>query len=126
MLRVLPVCTYTNYEGKAQAAINALKTKDFVYLHIEASDEAGHEGDVELKTKTIEYLDQRVVKYILEETQKMNEPVAIAVYPIIPHPVPLKTHTREAVHLIYTALICNPMKWKCTMSSVYKMARMDC
>ncbi len=48
----------------------ALKKNDFVYLHIEASDEAGHEGDVELKIKTIEYLDRRVVKYILEETQK--------------------------------------------------------
>ena len=50
----------TNYEGKAKAAIDALKTNDFVYLHIEASDEAGHEGDVDLKVKTIEYLDQRV------------------------------------------------------------------
>jgi 2,3-bisphosphoglycerate-independent phosphoglycerate mutase len=45
----------TNYEGKAKAAIDALKENDLVYLHIEASDEAGHEGDVELKTKTIEY-----------------------------------------------------------------------
>lgn len=44
----------TNYEGKAQAAIEALKTDDFVYLHVEASDEAGHEGDVPLKLKTIE------------------------------------------------------------------------
>jgi 2,3-bisphosphoglycerate-independent phosphoglycerate mutase len=90
----------TNYEGKAQAAINALKSCDFVYLHIEASDEAGHEGDVELKTKTIEYLDQRVVKYIVEETQKMNEPVAIAILPDHPTPCALKTHTREAVPFI--------------------------
>jgi 2,3-bisphosphoglycerate-independent phosphoglycerate mutase len=93
----------TNYEGKARAAVEALRTKDFVYLHIEASDEAGHEGDVELKTKTIEYLDQRVVKYILEETQKMKEPVAIAVLPDHPTPCALKTHTREPVpFLIYT------------------------
>jgi len=54
----------TNYEGKAQAAIDALRADDFVYLHIEASDEAGHEGDVDLKIKTIEYLDYRVVKPI--------------------------------------------------------------
>ncbi len=87
----------TNYEGKAQAAIDALKENDFVYLHIEASDEAGHEGDVELKTKTIEYLDQRVVKYILEETAKMDEPVAIAILPDHPTPCALKTHTRDAV-----------------------------
>lgn len=92
----------TNYEGKAKAAVDALKTNDFVYLHIEASDEAGHEGDVELKTKTIEYLDRRVIKYILEETQKMDEPVAIAVLPDHPTPCALKTHTREPVpFLIY-------------------------
>ncbi len=87
----------TNYEGKAQAAVEALKTNDFVYLHIEASDEAGHEGDVELKTKTIEYLDKRVVKYILEETSKMKEKVAIAILPDHPTPCALKTHTHDPV-----------------------------
>lgn len=87
----------TNYEGKAKAAIEALKTNDLVYLHIEASDEAGHEGDVELKTKTIEYLDNRVVKYIIEETGKMNEPVAIAILPDHPTPCALKTHTHDPV-----------------------------
>ncbi len=92
----------TNYEGKAQATVDALKKNDFVYLHIEASDEAGHEGDVELKIKTIEYLDRRVVKYILEETQKMDEPVAIAILPDHPTPCALKTHTRDPVpFLIY-------------------------
>ncbi|WP_167615005.1 cofactor-independent phosphoglycerate mutase [Maribellus sediminis] len=87
----------TNYEGKAKAAVDALKDHDLVYLHIEASDEAGHEGDVELKTKTIEYLDGRVVKYILEETAKMEEEVAIAILPDHPTPCALKTHTREPV-----------------------------
>jgi 2,3-bisphosphoglycerate-independent phosphoglycerate mutase len=87
----------TNYEGKAQAAIEALKTNDFVYLHIEASDEAGHEGDVELKTKTIEYLDHRIVKYIIDETARMDKPVAIAILPDHPTPCALKTHTHEPV-----------------------------
>lgn len=87
----------TNYEGKAEAAIKALKENDFVYLHIEASDEAGHEGDVELKTKTIEYLDERVVKYILAEVKKMDDEVAIAILPDHPTPCALKTHTRDAV-----------------------------
>ncbi len=87
----------TNYEGKAEAAVEALKSNDFVYLHIEASDEAGHEGDVELKTKTIEYLDNRVVKYIIEETGKMKEPVAIAILPDHPTPCALKTHTHDPV-----------------------------
>lgn len=92
----------TNYEGKAAAALEALRTHDFVYLHIEASDEAGHEGDYDLKVKTIEYLDNRIVRYLIEETAKFEEPVAIAVLPDHPTPWKLKTHTREAVpFLIY-------------------------
>ncbi len=87
----------TNYEGKAQAALEALKTHDFVYLHIEASDEAGHEGNYSLKVKTIEYLDNRVVKYLMDEIAKMDEPVAIAILPDHPTPWKLKTHTRDAV-----------------------------
>lgn len=92
----------TNYEGKAQAAIDALKTDDFVYLHIEASDEAGHEGDVDLKLKTIEYLDQRAVKPIWEAVKDWDEPVAIAVLPDHPTPCELRTHTAEPIpFLIY-------------------------
>ena len=90
----------TNYEGKAQATIEALKDHDLVYLHVEASDEAGHEGDVELKTKTISYLDSRIVKYLVEETSKMEEPVTIAVLPDHPTPCATKVHTREAVPFI--------------------------
>ena len=90
----------TNYEGKAQATIDALKDHDLVYLHIEASDEAGHEGNVELKTKTIEYLDQRVVKYLVEETSKMDEPVAIAVLPDHPTPCATTVHTKDPVPFI--------------------------
>ncbi|MDR0230919.1 MAG: cofactor-independent phosphoglycerate mutase [Dysgonamonadaceae bacterium] len=90
----------TNYEGKTQAALNALKDKDFVYLHIEASDEAGHEGDVDLKIKTIEYLDQRIVKPIMEETAKWNEPVTIALLPDHPTPCRIKTHTSAPVPFI--------------------------
>jgi 2,3-bisphosphoglycerate-independent phosphoglycerate mutase len=87
----------TNYEGKAVAAMEALQSKDFVYLHIEASDEAGHEGNYDLKLKTIEYLDNRVVKYLVEEIAKMDEPVAIAILPDHPTPWKLKTHTRDSV-----------------------------
>ena len=92
----------TNYEGKAQAAIEALKTDDFVYLHIEASDEAGHEGDVPLKLKTIEYLDRRAVGPISEAVKDWDEPVAIAVLPDHPTPCELRTHTAEPIpFLIY-------------------------
>jgi 2,3-bisphosphoglycerate-independent phosphoglycerate mutase len=90
----------TNYEGKARATIEALNECDLVYLHIEASDEAGHEGDVELKTKTIEYLDQRVVKYLVEETAKMDKPVAIAVLPDHPTPCATTVHTKDPVPFI--------------------------
>lgn len=90
----------TNYEGKAQAAIDALKTDDFVYLHIEASDEAGHEGDVHLKTKTIEFLDERVVKPIFEEISTWDEPVTIAILPDHPTPCALKTHTSDPIPFI--------------------------
>lgn len=92
----------TNYEGKAQAAIEALRNDDFVYLHIEASDEAGHEGDYRLKTKTIEYLDDRVVKTIYEATKDWDEPVTIAILPDHPTPCVLRTHTNKPIpFLIY-------------------------
>ncbi len=92
----------TNYEGKVAAAIAALKDNDFVFLHIEASDEAGHEGDYKLKIKTIENLDSRVCKPILEAVQQMNEPITIAVLPDHPTPCRIRTHTGEPVpFLIY-------------------------
>lgn len=90
----------TNYEGKAQAAIEALKKDDFVYLHIEASDEAGHEGDYELKTKTIEYLDNRVVKTIYEATKDWDEPLTIAILPDHPTPCAIKTHTNKPIPFV--------------------------
>ena len=90
----------TNYEGKAQAAVDALNETDLVYLHIEASDEAGHEGDVDLKIKTIEYLDNRVVKYIMEETTKMSDKVSIAILPDHPTPCEVLTHVHDPVPFI--------------------------
>ena len=92
----------TNYEGKAQAAIDALRTDDFVYLHIEASDEAGHDGDLKLKLQTIESLDRRVVGPIYEAVRDGDEPVCIAVLPDHPTPIAHRTHTNEPIpFLIY-------------------------
>lgn len=87
----------TNYENKVAAALDALKTDDFVYLHIEASDEAGHEGDIPLKILTIENLDKRAVGPIYEAVKDWDEPVAIAVLPDHPTPCELRTHTSEPV-----------------------------
>ncbi len=87
----------TNYENKVAAALDALKKDDFVYLHIEASDEAGHEGDVDLKIKTIENLDSRAVGPIYEAVKDWAEPVAIAVLPDHPTPCELRTHTKDPI-----------------------------
>jgi len=93
----------TNYEGKAQAAIDALRNgADFVFLHVEASDEAGHEGDYELKKRTIEYLDNRILRPLMDAVSEMDEPVAVAVLPDHPTPCRLRTHTSAPVpFLIY-------------------------
>ncbi|UKK55798.1 cofactor-independent phosphoglycerate mutase [Prevotella communis] len=90
----------TNYEGKAQAAIDALQTDDFVFVHVEATDEAGHDGDLDLKLKAIDYLDQRLIKPIFEATEQMSEPVCIAILPDHPTPVEQRIHVNEPVPFI--------------------------
>ncbi len=105
----------TNYEGKAAAAIEALQTDDFVYLHIEASDEAGHDGNLRIKLDTIDYLDRRAIGPIFEAVygpladfdpahpqSSVGEPVAFAVLPDHPTPIAHRTHTNEPIpFLIY-------------------------
>ena len=90
----------TNYEGKAQAAIEALKQDDFVFVHVEATDEAGHDGDLDLKLKAIDYLDQRLIKPILEAIEQMDEHVCLAILPDHPTPVELRIHVNEPVPFI--------------------------
>ena len=87
----------TNYEGKAQAAIEALENDDFVFVHVEASDEAGHDGDLELKLKTIEYLDQRLIAPIYNKVESSNEPVCIAILPDHLTPVEQRIHVGQPV-----------------------------
>ena len=87
----------TNYEGKAQASIEALEKDDFVFVHVEASDEAGHDGDLELKLKTIEYLDQRLIAPIYNKVATWNEPVCIAVLPDHLTPVEQRVHVGQPV-----------------------------
>ena len=84
----------TNYEGKADYALKALKDNDLVFVHVEAPDEAGHVKDYKLKVKTIEDLDKRLLGRILEG---LKEPYAIAVLPDHPTPIKIGTHTREPV-----------------------------
>ncbi len=87
----------TNYEGKALAAIEALRRQDFVFVHVEATDEAGHDGDLELKLRAINYLDQRLIKPIYQEVGRWSEPVCMAVLPDHPTPVELRIHVNEPV-----------------------------
>ena len=87
----------TNYEGKAKAAIKALETKDIAFVHVEAPDEAGHEGSIEKKLQAVEDFDSRIVAPILEYARNSKEPVTILVMPDHPTPISLKTHVRDPV-----------------------------
>jgi len=84
----------TNYEGKADAALKALKDNDLVFVHVEAPDEAGHVKDYKLKVKTIEDLDNRLVGRVLGG---LREPYAIAILPDHPTPISTGTHSRDPV-----------------------------
>lgn len=87
----------TAYEAKADAAIEAFrKGYDFVYLHVEASDEAGHDGSVPLKLQTIQDLDHRLVQRILDALPSLP-PLAIALLPDHPTPCEHRTHTAEPI-----------------------------
>ena len=96
----------TNYEGKADACVNALKNHDFVFCHVEASDEAGHEGDADLKIKTIEYFDKRLLARALAGFKEIDDEISIAVLPDHFTPCEKRIHTREPVPF----LIFNPQK----------------
>ncbi|MBI9060630.1 MAG: cofactor-independent phosphoglycerate mutase [Marinilabiliaceae bacterium] len=87
----------TNYSGKAEAALKAMESNDYVFLHIEAPDEAGHEGDVELKIKTLEDIDRLVVAPILKYLSEHNESITVALLPDHPTPCEIRTHTRDHV-----------------------------
>jgi 2,3-bisphosphoglycerate-independent phosphoglycerate mutase len=87
----------TNYRGKVQAAFDALKRLDFVYLHIEAPDEAGHEGDVGLKIKAIELFDEKVVGPVMKGLEKMGEDWRVLLLPDHATPTAIKTHSRDPV-----------------------------
>ncbi len=94
----------TNYEGKAQAAIRALQRLDFVYIHIEGPDEAGHEKQPWLKLKCLEWIDQRLIRPIMMHFDETGEPVTYAVLPDHPTPCESGAHVTEPVPVA----ICGP------------------
>jgi len=90
----------TNYAGKAEYALNALERVDFVYIHIEAPDEAGHQGDYKLKIKALEDIDSIVIKRVLDEAEKRFKEFKILLLPDHPTPIKVKTHTAEPVPFV--------------------------
>ena len=106
---------HTNYEGKAQAAVKAL-TKDgydFVYIHVEAPDEVGHQGSVEKKIQSIEYLDGRVIRLVKEGLEAAGADYRMLIMPDHPTPVRLRTHTTSPVpYLIYDSTDNQDRTWR--------------
>ena len=104
----------TNYEGKAQAAVDAL-TKDgydFAYIHVEAPDEMGHQGSVERKIRAIEYLDQRVIRIVKEGMDASGEEYRMLVLPDHPTPITLRTHTSDPVpYMLYDSANHGSRMW---------------
>ena len=95
---------YTNYEGKAQAAVDALTKQgyDFAYIHVEAPDEMGHQGSLEKKRKAIEFLDERVIKYVKECLDEADIAYRMLIMPDHPTPIRVRTHTSDPVpYLLY-------------------------
>ena len=102
---------HTNYEGKAQAALDAMLVDgcDFAYIHVEAPDEMGHQGSIQKKIQAIEYLDQRVIKAVKEGLDASGEAYRMLILPDHPTPICVKTHTGNPVpYLLYDSR--NPEK----------------
>lgn len=104
----------TNYEGKAQAAVDVL-TKDgydFVYVHLEGPDEMGHQGSRERKVQAIENLDQRIIKPIAEGLEAAGEDYRMLILPDHPTPVSIRTHTGDSVpYLLYDSTAPQSHTW---------------
>lgn len=98
----------TNYEGKAKAAMGALFKggSDFVYVHVEAPDEMGHQGNVQKKVKAIEYLDQRLIRLVLQELERSGEDFRLLILPDHPTPIRWRTHVSDPVpYLLYDSRV---------------------
>ena len=106
---------HTNYEGKAQAAVDALTKEgyDFAYIHVEAPDEMGHQGSVERKVQAIEYLDERIIRYVKEAMDASGEDYRMLVLPDHPTPIEVRTHTSEPVpYLLYDSTRKQDNDWQ--------------
>ena len=95
---------HTNYEGKAKAAVDVLLKEgyDFVYVHVEAPDEMGHQGSVDRKVKAIEYLDEKVIRPVKKAMDASGEAYRMLILPDHPTPIACRTHTSDPIpYLLY-------------------------
>ena len=105
---------HTNYEGKAEAALNAVLKDgyDFVYVHVEAPDEMGHQGSVERKVQAIEYLDSRIIKPMKEAMDASGEEYRMLILPDHPTPICIRTHSSDPVpYLLYDSTKQDQNTW---------------
>lgn len=118
---------HTNYEGKAKAGVDALTKKlyDFAYIHVEAPDEMGHQGSVERKITSIEYLDQRVIRPVKEALDAFGEPYRMLILPDHPTPVCVRTHTSDPIpYLLYDSTAEEKHTWTYSEAEAVKSGRM--
>lgn len=104
----------TNYEGKAAAAVKAVTSdgNDFVYIHVEAPDEMGHQGSVERKIRAIEYLDGRVIGPVFEQMKKLGEDFCLLIMPDHPTPICTRTHSGNPVpYMLYDSTGEEARQW---------------
>ncbi len=119
---------HTNYEGKAEAAVRAVleEGNDLVYLHVEAPDEMGHSGSVTNKIQSIEYIDNRILKPILEAMDASGEDYRLLLLPDHPTPICIRTHTSEPVpYLLFDSTaqrktICNFNEHEAAAAGIYE------
>ena len=104
---------HTNYEGKVQAALDALRDGyDFAYIHVEAPDEMGHQGSVERKVQAIEFLDQRVIGPLTRALDEAGTEYRLLVMPDHPTPIRVRTHTADSVpYLLYDSQAPGKESW---------------
>ena len=117
---------HTNYEGKAQAALDAMLVDgcDFAYIHVEAPDEMGHQGSIQKKIQAIEYLDQRVIKAVKEGLDASGEAYRMLILPDHPTPICVKTHTGNPVpYLLYDSRKQEKHSWKYNEEEVQKSGK---
>ena len=119
---------HTNYAGKVDAAAKALLEDgyDFVYIHVEAPDEMGHQGSMERKVQAIEYLDEKVIAPMVEKLEQAGEDFRMLVLPDHPTPIRVRTHTSENVpYMLYDSTAKQSNAWNYNEEEALKSGNLE-